>query len=55
MDFRFITADEREALYNEVWAEPVTTVAKRYGMSVGKAGFFSLILEYGQNGDIYEY
>ncbi|AYO29948.1 MAG: hypothetical protein PWR06_2215 [Thermoanaerobacteraceae bacterium] len=33
MDFRFITADEREALYNEVWAEPVTTVARRYGMS----------------------
>ncbi|MDK2986615.1 MAG: hypothetical protein PWQ96_2259 [Clostridia bacterium] len=33
MDFRFVTADEREALYNEVWAEPVTTVAKRYGMS----------------------
>jgi hypothetical protein len=33
VDFRFITADEREALYNEVWAEPVTTVAKRYGMS----------------------
>jgi len=23
----------REALYNEVWAEPVTTVAKRYGVS----------------------
>ncbi|MDD5701024.1 MAG: hypothetical protein PHU23_03145 [Dehalococcoidales bacterium] len=33
MDFRFIGADKREALYNEVWAEPVTTVAKRYGMS----------------------
>jgi hypothetical protein len=23
----------REALYKEVWAEPVTTVAKRYGVS----------------------
>lgn len=33
MDFRFIGADKRETLYNEVWAEPVTTVAKRYGMS----------------------
>jgi hypothetical protein len=33
MDFRFITADERETLYNEVWAEPVITVAKRYNLS----------------------
>jgi len=33
MDFRFITADERESLYSEVWAEPVTIVAQRYGMS----------------------
>jgi hypothetical protein len=34
MDFRYsITADEREALYNEVWAEPVTTVAARYNLS----------------------
>jgi hypothetical protein len=33
VDFRCITADEREALYNEVWSEPVITVAKRYGMS----------------------
>jgi hypothetical protein len=24
---------EREKLYNEVWAEPMTTVAKRYGIS----------------------
>lgn len=23
----------RETLYNEVWAEPVTAVAKRYGVS----------------------
>lgn len=33
MDFKHITADEREALYNEVWFEPVTTVAKKYGIS----------------------
>ena len=33
MDFRIITADQREALYNEVWSEPMTTVSKRYGMS----------------------
>lgn len=30
MDFQFMTADERERLYEEVWAEPVTTDAKRY-------------------------
>lgn len=34
MDLRYgITAEEREALYNEVWTEPVTTVAKRYDLS----------------------
>lgn len=33
MDFRNITQDEREALYNEVWTDPVTIVAKRYNMS----------------------
>ena len=33
MDFSHVTQDEREALYNEVWTDPVTTVAKRYGMS----------------------
>lgn len=33
MDFNYMTADDREVLYNEVWAEPVTTVAKRYNMS----------------------
>jgi len=33
VDFKYITADEREALYNEVWSEPVVTVAKRYDMS----------------------
>ncbi len=33
MDFKYITADDREALYNEVWTDPVVTVAKRYGMS----------------------
>lgn len=27
------TEDERTKLYNEVWSEPVTTVAKRYGIS----------------------
>lgn len=33
MDFSHVTAEKREALYNEVWSEPVITVAKRYGMS----------------------
>lgn len=33
MDFKYVSGDEREALYNEVWAEPMTTVAKRYNMS----------------------
>lgn len=34
MDFRYsITADEREMIYNEIWAEPVTTVAARYNLS----------------------
>lgn len=34
MDFRYsITADEREMIYNEVWTEPVTTVASRYDLS----------------------
>ena len=33
MDFRWITAEQRKELYNEVWTDPVTTVAKRYGMS----------------------
>lgn len=33
MDFKYITADEREELYNEVWSEPVVTVAKKYDMS----------------------
>jgi hypothetical protein len=33
MDLKYLTADERESLYNEVWAEPVTTVAKRYDIS----------------------
>ena len=34
MEFsNIITADTREALYNEVWSEPVTIVAKRHGMS----------------------
>lgn len=28
-----ITADEREKLYDEIWSEPVTEVAKRYGIS----------------------
>ncbi len=29
MDFKYVSGDERETLYNEVWTEPVTTVAKR--------------------------
>ncbi|AJA48477.1 hypothetical protein CPAST_c24070 [Clostridium pasteurianum DSM 525 = ATCC 6013] len=33
MDFKYVSGDEREALYNEVWAEPMTIVAKRYNMS----------------------
>jgi hypothetical protein len=33
MNFNYVSGDEREALYNEVWSEPVITVAKRYGMS----------------------
>ncbi len=33
MDFKYITADERETLYNQVWAEPLTTVATKYDMS----------------------
>lgn len=33
MNFAYVSGDEREALYNEVWAEPMTTVAKRYNMS----------------------
>ncbi|MBE6034129.1 MAG: hypothetical protein E7222_05445 [Clostridiales bacterium] len=33
MDFKRITAEEREALYNEIWSEPVSTVAKRYDIS----------------------
>ncbi|GEM_PF-6923255 len=32
MDYKIISVDEREKLYNEVWAESVTTVAKRYEM-----------------------
>lgn len=28
-----ITADEREKLYNEIWSEPVSEVAKRYEIS----------------------
>ena len=30
---RFFTVKEREKLYNEIWEEPVSTVAKRYGVS----------------------
>ncbi|MBU3130620.1 hypothetical protein [Clostridium tagluense] len=33
MDFRRITQEEREKLYDKVWAEPVTTVAQRYNIS----------------------
>jgi hypothetical protein len=30
---KFFTVKEREKLYNEIWEEPVSTVAKRYGIS----------------------
>lgn len=33
MDFKYVSGDEREALYNEVWTDPVTVVARRYGIS----------------------
>lgn len=33
MDFSWVTAEQREELYNEIWTEPVITVAKKYGMS----------------------
>ncbi|MGE5403323.1 MAG: hypothetical protein ACM3PP_00085 [Candidatus Saccharibacteria bacterium] len=33
MDFKWVTGDQREALYNEVWTDPVIIVAKRYGIS----------------------
>jgi hypothetical protein len=33
MDFSHITQDQREKLYNEVWTDPVTIVAKRYTIS----------------------
>jgi hypothetical protein len=33
MDFSHVTQKQRETLYNEVWTEPVTIVAKRYNIS----------------------
>lgn len=33
MNFTRVTQEEREQLYEEVWAEPVTTVAARYNLS----------------------
>lgn len=33
MDFTHITQDERIQLYHEVWKDPVTVVAERYGIS----------------------
>lgn len=30
---KVFTVEEREKLYNEIWEEPVSTVAKRYGIS----------------------
>lgn len=33
MDFNYVSGDAREALYNEIWTEPVTVVAKRYNIS----------------------
>lgn len=33
MDFKYVTQEERERLYNEVWDEPLKIVAQRYNMS----------------------
>lgn len=33
MDFSYVSDDERNALYDEVWSDPVITVAKRYNLS----------------------
>lgn len=33
MDFKYVTQEERERLYNEVWTDPVTIVAPRYNIS----------------------
>lgn len=33
MDFKYVSGDDREKLYEEVWAEPVIIVAERYGLS----------------------
>lgn len=33
MDFSRVSQEEREKLYNEVWTDPVTTVAQRYDLS----------------------
>ena len=33
VDFKFVSQDQREALYDEIWTDPVITVAKRYGIS----------------------
>lgn len=33
MDFSYVSDDERNALYDEVWSEPLITVAKRYNLS----------------------
>src|SRR5690554_6166693 len=32
-DFRYVTQDEREQLYEEVWSNPITVVAEKYGVS----------------------
>ncbi|MEJ8767817.1 hypothetical protein WKU33_18565 [Oceanobacillus sp. HCA-5259] len=31
-DFKYITQDEREKLYEEVWSNPISVVAKMYGV-----------------------
>ncbi len=33
VDFKFVSQDQREALYDEIWTDPVITVAKKYGIS----------------------
>lgn len=33
MDFNYVSDDERNLLYDEVWSDPVVTAAKRYNLS----------------------
>lgn len=32
-DFKYVTQDERERLYEEVWSNPISVVAEKYGVS----------------------